>query len=464
MILCADSLRQRPADDSARDILLKVNDRFLFELNKVGYTLGYFRRGTLIDEIDQYTKTLDKFLSLQDGMLRHAATPFTSARSKDRTKYAKLAAFWKHASRIFCLMHSAWRCSCVSLHCVYIPVHQDTTSRRICLELLLKYRSDINPVQSCPWRTVPLSIDHFDIQSGSIPFRPKRAERFGQLDSVVGASATQGTAVLANTSGSNTLQLLRAGELPQAMSSNNSPPGITPTATAQGLCHLAVKSQAAVLGSHIHTLSDDSTNDAYRLVTTTTAIHDGLIYNLTDILKRRCTLELYHGPRLSIAHAISVSFLQLYTTPWLNESEMSTSIHVPVSEDGKRLLHEQAFVLSHFLHNPHPDDSVFALLGILLLELCYNKPLEEHDSFKSRPESKNDPLIRKAVAVEWAKDVEYQWNEEGARAIGWCLHNASSRSEGWRMKFATNVVEPLKTLCDQAGPNQSGNALLPPVF
>lgn len=426
MILCADSLRQRPADDSARDILLKVNDRFLFELNKVGYTLGYFRRGTLIDEIDQYTKTLDKFLSLQDGMLRHAATPFTSARSKDRTKYAKLAAFWKHASRIFCLMHSAWRCSCVSLHCVYIPVHQDTTSRRICLELLLKYRSDINPVQSCPWRTVPLSIDHFDIQSGSIPFRPKRAERFGQLDGVVGASATQGTAVLANTSGSNTLQLLRAGELPQAMSSNNSPPGITPTATAQGLCHLAVKSQAAVLGSHIHTLSDDSTNDAYRLVTTTTAIHDGLIYNLTDILKRRCTLELYHGPRLSIAHAISVSFLQLYTTPWLNESEMSTSIHVPVSEDGKRLLHEQAFVLSHFLHNPHPDDSVFALLGILLLELCYNKPLEEHDIFKSRPESKNDPLIRKAVAVEWAKDVEYQWNEEGARAIGWCLHKASS--------------------------------------
>ena len=129
---------------------------------------------------------------------------------------------------------------------------------------------------------------------------------------------------------------------------------------------------------------------------------------------------------------------------------MSISTCVPVSADGKRLLHEQAFVGSSLHHGPHPDDKVF---GILLLELCYNKPLEEHDLFRSRPESKADPLIRSAVATEWAKNVGvvHQWSEGGAQAISWCLHNASSRNEGWRMKFATNVVEPLKILCDQAG-------------
>ena len=132
---------------------------------------------------------------------------------------------------------------------------------------------------------------------------------------------------------------------------------------------------------------------------------------------------------------------------------MSISTCVPVSADGKRLLHEHAFVNSNFRHNPKPDDRVFALFGILLLELCYNKPLEEHDLFISRPESKADPLIRSAVATEWAKNVVvvHQWSEGGAQAISWCLHNASSRNEGWRMKFATNVVEPLKILCDQAG-------------
>jgi hypothetical protein len=441
--------------------LLKINERFLLELNRVSYTFTASKRGALVEEIDQYTMTLDKFLSLQDGMLGQAPTSLSSTRG--RKKYAQLAVFWKHADRIFRLMHSAWRCSCVPLHCVHIPVHQAAESTRICLQLLLKYSSDVNAVQPCPWKSVPLSIDHFETSNSAADITPaklKRAVRFGQADA--GASATTGTGdVLATTSGISTIQLRCAAEtLPQAlpgtMSPVDSPLSVISTAPDQGLCHLALKSQTAVLGSHIHTLSDDATDDAYRLFTAT-AMHDGLIYSLTDIIRGQCALELYHGPRLSMAHAIAVSFLQLYTTPWLNESEMSTSICVPVSADGKRLLHEHAFVSSHFHHHPNPDDRVFALFGILLLELCYNKPLESHHLFESRPESKADPLVRSAVATEWAKDVDYQWREEGVRAIGWCLHNASSRDQGWRMKFATNVVEPLKILCDQAGPKQSGD-------
>jgi hypothetical protein len=395
-------------------------------------------------------------------MLRHASTPFSPTRSKDRKKYANLSVFWKHANRIFRLMHTAWRCNCVPLHCVYIPVHQVTTiSPRICLELLLKYSNDNSALQLCPWRSVPLSIDHFEDSNNTAditPAKPKRAVRFGQV--CAGTSPIGGTNdMLATTS---TLQLGRVTRtfpeaLPKTRLSGDIPLGAIPTTTDQSLCHLAMNSQTAVLGSHIHTLSDDATNDAYRLFTATTAIDEGLSYSLNDILKGQCTLELYHGPRLSIAHAIAISFLQFYTTPWLNESEMSASICVPVSADGTRLLHEHAFVSSSFHHDPNPDDAVFSLFGILLLELCYNKPLEEHPIFKSRPESKADPLIRDAVASVWAKDVEHQWGEGGAQAIGWCLHNASSRNEGWRMKFATNVVEPLKVLCDQAGLKQSGD-------
>jgi hypothetical protein len=443
-----------------------MNERFLLELNRVSYTFTQFKRGALIEEIEEGIRRLDKFLSLQDGILRHASTPSSSARGKDRRKYTNLTVFWKHADRIFRLMHSAWRCNCVPLHCVYIPVHQTTTiGPRICLELLLKYSKDNKAVQSCPWRPIPLSIDHFELlasAAGTTPAKLKRAIRFDQAHA--GASATGGVDdALVTTSAGNTVQLrCTAMTFPEASpGTSDSSLGVVhtvPTAPDQGLCHLAVKSQSAVLGSHIHTLSDNVTNDAYRLFTATTAINDGLIYSLADILKGKCTLNLYHGPRLSIAHAIAVSFLQFYTTPWLNESEMTTSICVPVSADGKRLLHEQAFVSSHFHHDPDPDDRVFALFGILLLELCYNKPLEDHHLFKTRPESKTDSLVRSAVATEWAKDVEYQWGEEGARAIGWCLHNASTRKEGWRMKFATNVVEPLRILCDQAGLKQSGSS------
>ena len=110
------------------------------------------------------------------------------------------------------------------------------------------------------------------------------------------------------------------------------------------------------------------------------------------------TLDEPPPPHLSIAHAIAISFSQLYTTSWLNQSEMSISICVPVSADGQRLLHEQAFVGSSLHHDPDPDERVFGLFVLLHLEVCHHKSLEEYSIFKSRPGSKTDPLFRDATA------------------------------------------------------------------
>lgn len=435
--------------------MIRINDRFQFELDKMTYTFSHFKRDALIDEIDRYTKTLDRFLLLQDGISIQAFSPVTLTRSRDRMKHTHSLVFWKHADCVFRLMRTAWQCACASIHCAHLPLHQNEKDTSTCLDLLVKYSSSAQ--NSYPWSSLSLTVNHTELPishtTGATPSKRRRIVRFGPSDAVLQGGggkvggATDAVAAMFNSAPTITLP----GALAPANIASNSSTRTGKASTDEGLCSLLQKSCVTKAGACICTLIDSKNDSAYGLFRTDTLADVEPTYTLREILQGQCSPELYHGPRLSIAHAITRSFLRLYTTPWLNESAMSTSICVPVTPDGKRLLHEQAFLHSHFEHTPNSDDKTFALLGILLLELCYNRPLECHPRLKQRPEMKTDYLVRNAVAIEWARDVEYVWGVEGAQAIGWCLHSASSRHEGWRADFATNVVEPLRTLSVHAG-------------
>lgn len=452
--------KQNPSADSARGALIRINDRFQYELGKVSYTFGHFKREGLIDEIDRYTKTLDRFLSLQDGMSNQTVTPVALTRSRTRVKYAQALVFWKHADRVFHLMQTAWQCACAPMHCAYLPLHQNTKTTQIRMDLIVKYSGSINAQQPCPWSSLPLSVNHSELPAnhiaGAMPAKRRSVVKILSPGDALqsGSSNSGGTEDILAAMFGSAPRIMSTGTLsPSKPTRNNSTCAVQAVADGS-LCGLMQKGCATKLGACVCALVDRTSENAYGLFRANTPVEVGLTYSLKEILQGHCTPELYHGPRLSIAHAIAGSFLQLYTTPWLNESAMSTSICVPVSLDGKRLLHEQAFVHSHFEHVPNPDDKTFALLGILFLELCYNKTLEQHPLLKQRPELRSDTLVRNAVAIEWAKEVEYVWSYEGAQAINWCLHSASSQHEGWRGDFASNVVEPLRVLSAQVGPNK----------
>lgn len=102
--------------------------------------------------------------------------------------------------------------------------------------------------------------------------------------------------------------------------------------------------------------------------------------------------------RLRLAYNITHAFLRFGATPWISDTAMSKALHLPMAPDGQTLLHKQSFVVSHFHHTPtsHPNDHTFPQTGILLLELCFNKTLEQHaqwQTWQQLPDSIADPVL-----------------------------------------------------------------------
>lgn len=228
------------------------------------------------------------------------------------------------------------------------------------------------------------------------------------------------------------------------------------TIPLSSLCLLAQKGQTLSPGACVCTLADDTTDSSYNLFRADSKNDNDEAHSLADILSRQHTFELLHMHRLMLAYNITHTFLRFGATPWIDDTAMSKALRLPVAPDGQTLLHKQAFVLSHFHHTPtsQPNDHTFPQIGILLLELCFNRTLEQHpqwQTWQQLPNSIADPVLRLAVATMWAKKVEDVWSIDGAQAINWCLHSARPQNDKWREEFASNVVEPLRNLCKNAG-------------
>ncbi len=82
----------------------------------------------------------------------------------------------------------------------------------------------------------------------------------------------------------------------------------------------------------------------------------------------------------------------------------------------------------------------FESLGIVLLELCFGRPIETHPC---RAQLGSDLL----AALEWLKDVAEEAGPEYAEAVGWCLIGgrtiSAGRGDGWRTVMSDRVVKPL---------------------
>jgi hypothetical protein len=234
-------------------------------------------------------------------------------------------------------------------------------------------------------------------------------------------------------------------------------------ATNEDLCLLAKKSQSMFPGAYICALGDAVTNEAYGVFRANTPSNTSPAYSLADILQNRYRVKFFHRYRLSLAYNIAHAFLKLCATPWLDEKGLSASIYLPVSSDGHTLLHGKAFVVSDFHHaqQSQPNNDMFGLLGILLLELCFNAPLERHpdwQKYQMVPDASSDPNLRRTVAMAWVKDVKSEWSIEGSQAINWYLQSDLPQDDIWREAFACNVMRPLRSLCTKAGLGVDGRS------
>ncbi|KAI9050907.1 hypothetical protein LZ554_005021 [Drepanopeziza brunnea f. sp. 'monogermtubi'] len=178
--------------------------------------------------------------------------------------------------------------------------------------------------------------------------------------------------------------------------------------------------------------------------------------------------------RFQIALILTSSHIQLHPTPWLNSQWSKREIlFIYEATDPSKICTDQPYVsrsLSRALGQttattaaPNPASNYtfqnsIRNLGIILLELCFGKVVEDHtlssDLGMAAADDKRLQFLKYCVATEWLKEVVEEAGPEYANAVNWCLHHdpgstgADGVEERWREVMFSNVVEPLRRCRD----------------
>jgi hypothetical protein len=189
---------------------------------------------------------------------------------------------------------------------------------------------------------------------------------------------------------------------------------------------------------------------------------------LSEILHRGHKPRLKRAQRFQIALKVASSHLQLHSTPWARKQWESVDVRFPqTSADGSSILLDRPFVSASFgtpppaKRAPRLSDRSFGCLGIMLLELLFDAPIEEHELWQQLgARNTADPIFRLLVAKKWIDDVEGEAGSEFFAAVDWCLNKSPMTLDGdqWRKDLACEVVLPLQHCCDWINPpNTAGS-------
>lgn len=86
-------------------------------------------------------------------------------------------------------------------------------------------------------------------------------------------------------------------------------------------------------------------------------------------------------------------------------------------------------------------------LGVVLLELCFGKAIEDHPMRQKylSNDAFSDVVHDVAIAQLWYPDAMNETGTQVLDAIDWCLsNNVAVRSGEWRHRFVENVMLPLR--------------------
>lgn len=192
---------------------------------------------------------------------------------------------------------------------------------------------------------------------------------------------------------------------------------------------------------------------------------------LESLLGSSSEIRLDRQQRLQIALILASSYIQLHPTAWLaskwskkdifffydqdDPSEVQTSqpyISRALSDQlqGKKndiAMNVSCTSTNEFRHGIHS-------LGIMLLELCFGRPIEEHPDWKRHnpADEKLVELVNYGVASTWcAEELLGEGGPKYKSAVDWCLHHvpdsrtgAGEKQDQWREDMFARVVEPVK--------------------
>lgn len=218
------------------------------------------------------------------------------------------------------------------------------------------------------------------------------------------------------------------------------------------------------------------TNDDFRYYVYTIARQTTNTFSfatLDQILRGEGLLPPSRSQRYTLSLTVASSFLQLLDSGWLPNSFNKTDILFVADADNPNMfLLDQPHINRTFV--TRLDSAAMASaekgtryndsldhLGIMLLELCFGKSLEEQPCRKEWPaggNNKEKEVFDVGAAREWQCHVNEEAGSDYAKAVGWCLGgNRAAPPDQWRRDMLQNVVQPLKRSCDYLASGAEGS-------
>jgi hypothetical protein len=182
----------------------------------------------------------------------------------------------------------------------------------------------------------------------------------------------------------------------------------------------------------------------------------GCVATLAQILSQGKPARLSRKQRYNVALDLASSFVQLMSTPWITTSLNKEAIEFFQTTGGTQL--GPPLVARRF--EPEEEDAAaqstgintaaINALGVLLLELCFGKPIEEHAFRESLGNGGYNPNVAAAfdlmAALQWQTEVVGEAGSDYSDAVEWCLRGChmSSSDASWRKEMMQKVITPLE--------------------
>jgi hypothetical protein len=427
---------QRPSKPSK---LATAKSKWDYETFRLKFSFNEQVRNELFDQLNKCNGRLKKLLSTSDKVSElQNTTPANAKQTSALETVFKKAR--KKSDLLFRALQKAWQCSCQQYHVANLRLEHRTLPE-ICFEVILMFVAP-SPQANTPWSWRELQCGQ--MIGCSFPHKLVKP-----------STASQSSPCLANST--PTLALSATRKTVTFITTSPTTPKIELDILVEPsvkLCQLLGGEECGkCMGIIGH---DDETYHLHPLMKRKRPDDSGPV-TLDHILSSSFEGYLTRRQRYSIALLLASSVAQLLFTPWLRTGLTKEDVlFFPCEDDDCSIPYHEPFIRQSFLlHHPpaskaEANDYNFYSLGILLLELCFGRRLEDYHLRKMHPAWTGE--VKQAfdlkAALKWSQSVGDEGGDDYASAVKWCFTGANNANQSWRGEIIKNVIRPLE-MCQE---------------
>ncbi|ETS80776.1 hypothetical protein PFICI_08305 [Pestalotiopsis fici W106-1] len=437
----------------SKNPLSKANREY--QMYKLKFSNGKRNRERLFEQLGKFNDQLEMLLSISDvdSDLQKARNVAMKSATASVTQSA-ICKFWHFASQFYQTLLMAWNCNCLEQHYAHFLLQHRTSATKDIKVVLMPLLSS----ERGQWPSRQLNIEVRDKSSTRIP-DTSNANFISPAMHIHDNDRSDGSRVLDDVKGKGKSTLVVPITVAhQSLCADISGGEKKPIAS---LCKTMAEEADSICASYLQDNerryylypSDDSCNN-----------YSPSPVTLSDLLSGKVGQMPTRRQRYSLALILASSFLQLHGSPWMVVPWGKSSIYFPREPESlNSILLDHVSLARGFSSSPingdtqespalEPPVEIQGLdsLAILLLELCFGRPIEDHRSRKGI--TLGDGQARAAldfvVAWTWHREVNDEAGDDYADAVKWCLTCCKSAPVGnWRKEMIENVIAPLERCC-----------------